>query len=144
MEELRNGSGFAVRPDSTEPGKEIQMSPTEMDEMEKSLPANGSAGNVARTLDNAGARLHGAIDKMSASAVPAVNRAASRAHVAVDQVTQAAGGAADSLAAKADELRATQSRLTEDCRGYVRENPLASVGIALATGYLLSRALNRR
>ena len=36
------------------------MSPTEMDETGKSLPANGSSGNVAGTLDNAGARLHGA------------------------------------------------------------------------------------
>jgi len=120
------------------------MNQTEMDEIGKSLPANGSAGNVAKSLDNAGARLHGAIDKMSASAVPAVNRVASRAHVAVDQVTQAASGAADSLVAKAGEIQARQSRLTEDCRGYVRENPLASVGIALTAGYLLSRALNRR
>ena len=120
------------------------MSPTEMDETGKSLPANGSSGNVAGTLENAGARLHGAIDKMSASAVPAVKRVAARAHGAVDHVTQAASGAADSLVAKANELQATQSRLTENCRGYVRENPLASVGIALAAGYLVSRALNRR
>lgn len=120
------------------------MTPTEMDETGKSLPASGSAGNVAGVLDGAGARLHGAIDRMSAKAVPAVNRVASRAHVAVDQVTNAASGAADSLVARVDELQVTQSRLTEECRGYVRGNPLASVGIALAAGYLLSRALNRR
>ncbi len=120
------------------------MTPTEMDQTEMLLPANGSSGAAARAVDDASTRAHGAIDKMSASAVPAVNRMASGAHQAVDRATQLASGAADSIVAKADQLQAAQTRITEECRGYVRENPLASVGIALAAGYLLSLLLRSR
>ena len=120
------------------------MTPTEMDQTGKLLPANGSSSTVARAVDVASTRAHGAIDKMSATAVPAVNRMTSGAHQAVDKIAQAAGGAADSMVAKADQLQDAQTRITEECRGYVRENPLASVGIALAAGYLLSLLLRSR
>jgi ElaB/YqjD/DUF883 family membrane-anchored ribosome-binding protein len=30
----------------------------------------------------------------------------------------------------------------EQCRGYVRDNPIASLGIAIAAGFLLSRLLS--
>lgn len=120
------------------------MSQAELDQTGKPLPTNGPGGTVARAVDNAGSKAHGAIDKMSATAVPAVSRMASGAHQAVDKATQFASGAADSLEAKAGQLQDAQTRLTEECRGYVRENPLAAVGIALAAGFFLSRLLGRR
>jgi ElaB/YqjD/DUF883 family membrane-anchored ribosome-binding protein len=34
--------------------------------------------------------------------------------------------------------------LTENCREYVRDNPVTSLGIAVAAGFLLSRLLSSR
>jgi ElaB/YqjD/DUF883 family membrane-anchored ribosome-binding protein len=114
-----------------------------MDQAGKTLPANGS-GTVARAVDEVGARAHSAIDRMSSAAIPAVNRAASGAHGAVDSATHFASGAVDSVSAKADRLQIAHARMTDECRGYVRANPLASVGIAVAAGYLLSMLLRNR
>jgi ElaB/YqjD/DUF883 family membrane-anchored ribosome-binding protein len=115
-----------------------------MEQSGKPVAANGMSGTVARVLDDAGTGAHGAIDKMSAAAVPAVDRLASGAHQAVTQATTSVGGVASSMAAKADQLLDAQSRVTEECRGYVREYPLASVGIAVAAGFILSRLLSAR
>lgn len=138
------GQAAQGEPNSTELIKEKQMTPTEMDKTGMPLAATKSSGAAARAVDGASTRAHGAIDQMSASAVPAVNRMASGAHQAVDKATQFASGAADSIVAKVDQLQDAQTRITEECRGYVRENPLASVGIALAAGYLLSLLLRSR
>lgn len=32
----------------------------------------------------------------------------------------------------------------ENCRSYVRDNPIASLGIAVAAGFLLSRVISGR
>jgi ElaB/YqjD/DUF883 family membrane-anchored ribosome-binding protein len=34
--------------------------------------------------------------------------------------------------------------MSENCGSYVRENPLASLGIALAAGFVLARLINSR
>jgi ElaB/YqjD/DUF883 family membrane-anchored ribosome-binding protein len=104
-------------------------------------PANGG---MARAVDGAAAQAHGAIDKLSATAIPAVDRMAGGAHRAVDSATQFASGAVESMSARADRLQVAHARMTDECRGYVRANPLASVGIALAAGYVLSRLLSSR
>jgi ElaB/YqjD/DUF883 family membrane-anchored ribosome-binding protein len=108
------------------------------------IGTNGAVGTVARAVDNTSASVHGTIDKMSASARPAVDRLSSGAHQAVDKIAMAASDAAESIGDKADQLKDVQARMTEECRGYVRDNPLAAVGIALATGFVLSRLLRSR
>lgn len=115
-----------------------------MDQAGKSLPANDNSGAVAQAVNAAGARAHGAIERMSAAAVPAVNRVAGSAHQAVDSATQFTGGVVKSMAASADRLKVAPAQMTDECRGYVRANPLVSVGIALAAGYVLSRLLSTR
>ena len=73
-----------------------------------------------------------------------IERASQGAHHAVDRAAEAASSAAgrfgetvDQLAEKRDELMELPETWTEGAREYVREHPLASLGIALAAGYLL-------
>jgi ElaB/YqjD/DUF883 family membrane-anchored ribosome-binding protein len=37
-----------------------------------------------------------------------------------------------------------EQRLVKNCRGYVRDNPIVSLGIAAGVGFLLSRLLSSR
>lgn len=115
-----------------------------MDLTAKLSPTNGNSGPVAQAVDDASTSAHGAIDKVSATAKPAVDRMASGAHQAVDKIAIAASSAAESLGATAGQLKDAQARMAAECRGYVRENPLASLGIAAAVGFVLSRLLSRR
>jgi ElaB/YqjD/DUF883 family membrane-anchored ribosome-binding protein len=72
-----------------------------------------------------------------------IERASDRAHQAVDRAAGAANSVAerlgehvDTLADKRDELMELPETWMESARDYVRENPLAAVGIAVAAGYL--------
>lgn len=89
---------------------------------------NTSASDVQETIKN--------------TARPAVERVASGAHQAVDSIAGAANEAVESLSVKGGQLKEMQSRFLTSCSGYVQEHPVASLGIALATGFLLSRLLS--
>jgi ElaB/YqjD/DUF883 family membrane-anchored ribosome-binding protein len=104
----------------------------------------GASGTVTRTVDTATTSAHRAIDRASEAARPAVDKLASSAHQVVDRVAGAATSAAETLDVKAEKLRDVQSRLVDDCSDYVRENPILSVGLAVAAGFLLSRLLSSR
>jgi ElaB/YqjD/DUF883 family membrane-anchored ribosome-binding protein len=115
--------------------------------METTVKADGigdANGAVARTVDQAATGAHKAIDKASDAARPAVDRLASGAHHAVDKIAGVASDAAETLDLKSEQLMDAQSRLTENCREYVRDNPVTSLGIAVAAGFLLSRLLSSR
>jgi ElaB/YqjD/DUF883 family membrane-anchored ribosome-binding protein len=99
---------------------------------------------ITRTVDDASAGAHSAIDSVSSAARPAVDRLASGAHEAVDKIAGAATQAADALEVKGEQLKGVQVRVMDECRGYVREHPVASLGIALAVGFVLSRLLSSR
>jgi ElaB/YqjD/DUF883 family membrane-anchored ribosome-binding protein len=73
-----------------------------------------------------------------------IERASQGAHHAVDRATEAAssvagrfGDAVEQFADKRDALMELPETWIEGARDYVREHPVASVGIALAAGYLL-------
>ena len=99
---------------------------------------------LAGAVEQAGAGAHDAIESASDAAHPAVDRVAFGAHEAVERVAGVAGQAAQSLDLKSEQFKSAQARVLEQCRGYVRANPLASLGIAVAAGYLLSRLLSTR
>jgi ElaB/YqjD/DUF883 family membrane-anchored ribosome-binding protein len=99
---------------------------------------------LTRTVDDASAGTHRAIDNVSDAARPAVDRLASGAHEAVDKIAGAAAEAADALGAKSEQLEGIQVRVMDTGRRYVREHPVASLGIALAVGFVLSRLLSAR
>lgn len=73
-----------------------------------------------------------------------LDQATASAHSALGQVSQAATQAAKTLDAKGDQLMHAQARLTNSCRSYVQTQPLTALGIAVASGFLLSWAISKR
>jgi len=106
-------------------------------------PSDGSR-TLARTVDQASAGAHDAIDRVSSATRPVVDRIASGAHQAVDKIAGAAGQAAETIGVKGDQLKHAQVRAMEQCRGYVRDHPVTSLGIAIAAGFVLSRLWSSR
>ena len=80
---------------------------------------------------------------LSEKAHGGIDRLTSTAHDAVERATTAAATAADQLGAKGRRLLETRDEWTDATRVYVREHPLAALGVALAAGYVLSRILSR-
>jgi ElaB/YqjD/DUF883 family membrane-anchored ribosome-binding protein len=103
----------------------------------------GGNGSVARTVSDASATAHSTIDKVSGAARPAVDRLTTSAHQAVDRLADAATTAAESWTVKTEQLKDAHARWTEETRVYVRSKPLASVGLAVLAGFILSRLFFR-
>ena len=102
---------------------------------------NDGSRPLGRSVDKASAGAHDAIDRVSDAARPMVDRLASGAHQAVDKLASAAGQAAETLGVKGEQLKNAQAQALEQARLYVREHPVASLGIAVAAGFVLSRVL---
>jgi ElaB/YqjD/DUF883 family membrane-anchored ribosome-binding protein len=68
-----------------------------------------------------------------------LNKATTRVHGALDQVADAAAPAAQWLEEHGEALNASGQKLMYRTRKYVTANPLQSLGMALAAGYLISR-----
>lgn len=75
---------------------------------------------------------------------PLAKRIASDAHRAVDMIASAASQTADSIESSVGQIRGVQGRAFEQCRDYVRDNPLTSLGLAVGVGALLSRLMRTR
>ena len=73
-----------------------------------------------------------------------IDKAANSANEAVDKVASATNQAAEALGKKGEQLKNAELQLIEDCRVYVRDNPITSVSIAVAAGFVLSRLFSRR
>jgi ElaB/YqjD/DUF883 family membrane-anchored ribosome-binding protein len=115
-----------------------------MDTAERLTPTPSAGGStLAQSVDQASTRAHEVIDTVSDTASPLVARFASGAHQAVDTIANVAGQAAESLGSS-EQVKQAQARAFEFGRAYVRDHPLASVGIAIAAGYVLSRLLSSR
>lgn len=66
------------------------------------------------------------------------------AHQAYDKFASAGSHAVDELVEKSGQIKNAEQRLVKDCRGYISDNPMTSVGIAAAVGFFLGRLLNQR
>ncbi len=73
-----------------------------------------------------------------------LDKASESAHKAYDKFADATGHAAETLSEKGEQLKKAEQHLMKNCRGYISDNPITSVGIAVAAGFLLSRLLSRR
>ena len=72
-----------------------------------------------------------------------IDKASRSAHEAYDKITNATSNAAEALGEKGEQLQKAEQQLMKNCRGYISENPITSVSIAVAAGFLLSRLLSR-
>src|SRR5690349_12221681 len=72
-----------------------------------------------------------------------IQRAKSSVHQAVDRIADSASQAAERLGVKADQVKEWQQTLLQNCSQYVQEKPLQSLGIAVVSGFVLSRVLFR-
>lgn len=73
-----------------------------------------------------------------------VDKASHSAHQAVDKIASATNQAAEALGEKGEQLKNAEKQIMDNCRGYIRDNPITSLGIAVAAGFLLSRLLSGR
>jgi len=81
----------------------------------------------------------GAADEAARKAKPAIDQVAAIAHQAVDKAANAAAPAADWLSRQGEDLAAAQKQLVSDTAKYISANPMKSVAIALAAGFVISR-----
>jgi ElaB/YqjD/DUF883 family membrane-anchored ribosome-binding protein len=72
------------------------------------------------------------------------DRVADFAHETVDAVADASNHARAAYDEKSDEIMNAEQQLMKNCQTYVRENPVTSLGLAVAGGFLLSRLLSGR
>jgi ElaB/YqjD/DUF883 family membrane-anchored ribosome-binding protein len=117
--------------------------------MENPSISGNSAGNthtkpLVDGIDSARAEAHSAIDGISNVAHPAVDRLASNAHEVIDRLVSAANSAGDTYENQAAALGRMRDRVTGSTGEYIVRNPLSSIGMALAAGFLLSRLLRSR
>ena len=67
-----------------------------------------------------------------------IDRVSDGAHRVVDTTANRVSAIADRFGEKADELLEMKEDWVEATSNYVREHPVAALGIALAAGYVLS------
>ncbi|OYV18009.1 MAG: hypothetical protein CG439_1439 [Methylococcaceae bacterium NSP1-2] len=71
------------------------------------------------------------------------DKVAQFAHETVDAVADASHQARAAFDEKSDQIMNAEQQLLKNCQTYVRENPVTSLGLAVAGGFLLSRLLSR-
>ena len=94
---------------------------SDINSMSSSTPGTGK-------LDATGATLHSKVDQVS-----------SAAHDTVDRLTASVSGIADKLSAKTSTLPKSPQQALDMSSQWVKDKPMAAIGIALAVGYLLGR-----
>ena len=109
---------------------------------------NGNNAAIEATVNKAVASVHGAVDTVAGAAddaarkvKPAIDHATDIAHQAVTKVAGVAAPAAAWLSEQGDSLKATQRKVAADTVHYVSAHPWKALGIALATGFLISRVM---
>lgn len=66
------------------------------------------------------------------------------AQEAGDKIVSATSHAADALSETSTQLKNAEQELADSCKAYIRDNPITSLGIAVAAGFALSRVLSSR
>ena len=73
-----------------------------------------------------------------------IERASGTAHEAIDRVAETASAYAERFGGKAEEWLEMKDNWVEGAREYVREHPIAALGMAAAAGYILSMLMRSR
>ena len=104
---------------------------------------DGALHKAATGAHNVVEKVAGAADDAARRAIPAIDRAAEYAHRTVDRTVTGVSPAAEWLDEQAMAFNATQKKLVSSSRDYVAANPLASLGMALAAGFLISHIIRK-
>jgi ElaB/YqjD/DUF883 family membrane-anchored ribosome-binding protein len=83
-------------------------------------------------------------ENVAEKATESLSRLSETAQQAVDRVKDAASQATTRLSEKGQELWEMRGEAVDTARSYVREHPIATIGIAIAIGLLISRLTSRR
>ena len=73
-----------------------------------------------------------------------IDRLSQGAHSAVDRAASMASSMTDRVGQKGEELMEMKDNWVEGAADYVREHPIAALGIAAAAGYILSMIMRSR
>jgi ElaB/YqjD/DUF883 family membrane-anchored ribosome-binding protein len=84
------------------------------------------------------------MDSKSSQQKQHIERLSDGAHRVVDEAANRAGAIADRFGEKTDELMEIKDDWLEAGRDYVREHPVAALGMAVAAGYLFSMIMRGR
>ena len=57
-----------------------------------------------------------------------IDKASRSAHEAYDKIANATSNAAEALGEKGEQLQKAEQQLMKNCRGYISDNPITSVG----------------
>ena len=98
---------------------------------------------MATTRSSASANAGNAIDRAAHGAHEMIDRVAEKAGPAVDRLRGNVNNATQAVHSGVDELSQMPERWLETSRACVRDHPLASLGVAVAAGMLLSRLMAR-
>lgn len=105
---------------------------------ESTTPGEGIAGKTGQEKTK-----HRVTENVARAAHDAVDRAAGPAGRAEERVRRMASEGEERLRERSGEARETTEQAVEQLRRYVRENPVASAGIAFVAGVCVSRLLSR-
>lgn len=107
------------------------------------LKSDGALNKATIGMHNAVDKVAGAAEEVARKAAPGLDRAAALAHQAVDSAAAAATPVAEWFNDQAAALNEAQKKLVNSTRDYVSANPLKSLGMALAAGFLVSRLFRK-
>ncbi|MDD5580427.1 MAG: DUF883 domain-containing protein [Methylobacter sp.] len=83
-------------------------------------------------------------EALSQTASDTVERVKTGAHEAVEKAADLSRQAAKNLGEKGEQVKHLEEQFIENCRTYVHDKPVTSLGIAVAVGFLLSRLVSSR
>jgi ElaB/YqjD/DUF883 family membrane-anchored ribosome-binding protein len=115
-----------------------------MESSETAINPGAKPGALGRAVGHSTEAAHHNIDSKSSAGKPAVDRMTASAHEAVDKVSSVASHAVDTIGLKGEQINAAEKRLVASTSRYVKEHPVTSLGIAIATGYFISRIFASR
>lgn len=107
------------------------------------LKGDGTLHKVAMGAHHVVDKVADACDERARQAIPTIDRAAEYAHQTVDKAVTGVTPAAEWVNEQAAALNTKQKKLVNDTREYVAANPLKSLGLALAAGFLISRIIRK-
>jgi ElaB/YqjD/DUF883 family membrane-anchored ribosome-binding protein len=84
------------------------------------------------------------VEHLSKAAGETIERVKAGTHEAVEKAADISREAAETLGEKSEQMKHLEEQFLENCRTYVHDKPVISLGIAMALGFLISRLVSSR